>query len=196
MLLPARGFHDGRYRCALRPSQHAKDDFLFGAATRWARNTLKRCRSFGASLAAYRLGFTAFFAVQHLISLRLRWHKRRHRRSPAVATGPAGRDPDRAEGPISWPTLTLCLQRQSSPFWRAKLYSADDFERGTIRSVRISLAPPTPFPKPFSCALELQAKGIIGGLFAASISAPQYLLGRPKTFSRGTFSSDLCTFGQ
>ena len=71
MLLPARGFHYGRDRRALRLSQHAKDGVLFGTAAGWRRNALKLCRSLGASLASYWLGFTAFFAVQHLISLRL-----------------------------------------------------------------------------------------------------------------------------
>ena len=71
MLLPARGFHDGGNRCAFRLSQHGKDGLLFGATADWARNALRFCRSFGASLVARGLGFTAFFAVQHLGSLQL-----------------------------------------------------------------------------------------------------------------------------
>jgi hypothetical protein len=116
MLLPSRGFHDGGDRCASRLSQHTKDGFLFGAATGWPRNTPKLCRSIGASSAAPWLGFTAFFAVQHLRSLGYDGTKRRHCRSPTVATGPAGRDPDKPNSIFSFPTLTLYWRRQSSPF--------------------------------------------------------------------------------
>src|SRR5262249_870499 len=41
---------------------------------------------------------------------------RRPHRSPTVAASPAGRDPDRADRPLSQATLTLCLQQKSSPF--------------------------------------------------------------------------------
>jgi hypothetical protein len=66
MLLPSRDFHDGSERCALRLPQHAKDGLLFSAAAGWTRNAVTLRRSFGANLAACRLGFTASFAMQHL----------------------------------------------------------------------------------------------------------------------------------
>jgi hypothetical protein len=61
MLLPSRGFHDGSDRCALRLPQHAKDGLLFGAAAAWTRNAVTLRRSFGANLAACRLGFYCVF---------------------------------------------------------------------------------------------------------------------------------------
>src|SRR5215475_14352496 len=41
---------------------------------------------------------------------------RHHHRSPTVAASPAGRDPDRANRPLSQATLTLRLQQKSSFF--------------------------------------------------------------------------------
>jgi hypothetical protein len=65
MLLPSRGFHDGSNRCALGPPQQAKDGLLFGVAAGRAPDALTLRRSRCANLAACRLRFSAFVALQH-----------------------------------------------------------------------------------------------------------------------------------
>jgi hypothetical protein len=53
---------------------------------------------------------------------------RRHHRSPAVAIKPAGQDPESADRAPQARTVTLCLQRKSSPFWIILLLISDSDE--------------------------------------------------------------------
>ena len=118
MLLPARGFHDGRDRCALRLSQHAKDGFLFGAATGWARNTLKLCRSFGASLAALPARFYCVFCCATFeIPFGCDGIGAVTTEAPQWQQGQRGGIRIEPKALFSLRTLTLYCQRQSSPFW-------------------------------------------------------------------------------
>jgi hypothetical protein len=52
---------------------------------------------------------------------------RRHHRSPAVGVKPAGQDPGARHALYKAPTVTLCLQRKSSPLcekiWLCRLFS-------------------------------------------------------------------------
>src|SRR6266851_4815300 len=52
-----------------------------------------------------------------LRSFRLRRHQRRHHRSPALASQPAGRDLVRAISPQDAATVTLCWRQKASHFW-------------------------------------------------------------------------------
>jgi hypothetical protein len=58
----------------------------------------------------------------------------------------------------------------------------------TVTPVRITLPPPTPFPKPFSSALEPQAKGIIGSF--CGIDLCTFIpAGQAKNILQGLFFS-------
>ena len=58
---------------------------------------------------------------------------RRHHRSPAMASKPAGQNPEERTLLDQARTLTLCSQRKSSPFWIILLLVSGRTDHGPIR---------------------------------------------------------------
>ena len=97
VLLPTGRLHDGGDRRTCRPSKQGEDGFLLGRAA--GRTCGPVPRLFCAALGAHKLGVVGGFAMRHVrIPFSCDGTKRRHHRSPAAATKPAGRNPRKANG--------------------------------------------------------------------------------------------------